>query len=201
MDEVHDFCVRVLGFGDAAAEVAREVTADGGRDRVELLAAAARACRARPDSEPVVEVPADDLAGAVAAELSAASARLPERQREALALREGLRLSHEQIAAIVGIEETAVAPLLARARLALRAVRRGGERASSCPDRDRALRVIARRQDSEPIAGEDDDWLLTHLGGCDGCSRDHAAMLEAAACYRAWTVASGVAAGGAGSGG
>ena len=61
-----------------------------------------------------------DLPENVAAEMAAATARLPERQREALALREALRLSHEQIGQVMGLEAAAVAPLLARARLRLR---------------------------------------------------------------------------------
>jgi hypothetical protein len=197
MDEVLEFCRRVLGAGasadDAVAE-ARSATTLGGR--VELLAAAARACRARADEKAGAAaanggppaVSGATLSEAVDAEMHAATSRLPERHREALALRESLRFSHDQVAKVMGIDAAAVAPLLARARLALREQRRGiTSGPGTCPDRDRALRSLARRQDSEPITGDDDEWLLTHLGTCEECDRAHGAMLEASVCYRAWS--------------
>ncbi|MGI8412437.1 MAG: sigma factor-like helix-turn-helix DNA-binding protein [Solirubrobacteraceae bacterium] len=195
MDEVHEFCRRVLGAGAAADEAALEARESTGAGRVEMLGAAGRACRARAaqrssegaaDAEPP-GAPAG-LLEAVSLELAQANARLPERQREALALRELLRLSYDQISKVIGIEGAALAPLLARARLRLRAQRRGVALpgGSDCGERDRALRVLARRQDSEPLSGEDDLWLLEHLGVCAQCSQAHAAMLEASACYRAW---------------
>jgi hypothetical protein len=199
MDEVHEFCRRVLGAGanaDQAVAEARATTTLGGR--VELLAAAARACRARAGEDDgnaaLVEAPgrrADaTLSAAVAAELEAATAKLPERHREALALRELLRLSHDQVARVMAIDAAAVAPLLARARLRLRDERRASAPAPSrCDERDRALRSLARRQDSEPLTGDDDEWLLGHLGSCAECDQAHAAMLEASFCYRAWSVA------------
>ena len=123
---------------------------------------------------------------AVAAEVGLATSRLPERHREALALRESLRLSHDQIAAVMAVDTAAVAPLLARARLRLREERRQAPVAlAGCEDRDRALRALARRQDSEPLTGDDDEWLFAHLGGCVECDQAHAAMLEASVCYRA----------------
>jgi hypothetical protein len=202
MDEVVEFCRRVLGAGvhaDEAIAEARSLTTPA--DRVATLAAAARACRVRADiaagSSNGGAAPngsadrgeaAVGLAEAVDAEMEAATAALPERHREALALRESLRLSHEQVAKVMGIDAAAVAPLLARARLALREQRRGaGTPAGACTDRDRALRSLARRQDSEPLTGDDDDWLLAHLGTCEECDRAHAAMLEASVCYRAWS--------------
>jgi hypothetical protein len=74
--------------------------------------------------------------------------------------------------------------------LALRARRRGvdEEPDASCEDRERALTLIVRRQDGEPVAKEDEDWLLEHLGSCEPCSRVHASMLEASVCYRAWRI-------------
>jgi hypothetical protein len=203
MDEVLEFCRRVLGAGahaDEAVAEARSLTTPG--DRVAMLAAAARACRVRADaaadarnggatrSNGNADGGQDSLglAAAVDAEMEAATARLPERHREALALRESLRLSHDQVARAMGIDAAAVAPLLARARLALREQRRGSPVGSgACADRDRALRSLARRQDSEPLTGDDDEWLFAHLGTCEECDRAHAAMLEASVCYRAWS--------------
>ena len=105
-----------------------------------------------------------------------------------LALRELLRLSYEQIGRVMVIDAAAVAPLLARSRLRLRAERRGsaGEATAGCPDSDRALRIMACRQDSEPLSHEDNEWLLAHLARCAECEMAHAAMLEASVCYRAW---------------
>ncbi len=193
MDEVLDFCVRVLGPVAAANTAAGDARATEAAERTELLAAAARACRARADH---VEAPdatsaPTSLAAAVAVEMADATSRLPERHREALALREALRLSHGQIAQAMGIEPAAVAPLLGRARLQLRAERRGGAIDASgppCGERERAWRLLALRQDSEPLGADDDAWLYGHLDGCEGCRRAHAAMLEASACYRAWRI-------------
>jgi Sigma-70, region 4 len=192
MDEMQEFCLRVLGDPELAAEAAGKARGGAGSDRIETLAAAARACRELAERAGQPPQPAgavgDGLSAAVARELALASAKLPERQREALALRELLGLSHRQLAAVMGIEATAVAPLLARARLRLRSERRGtaGEPSTECEGRERALRVLACRQDSEPVSSEDDAWLLEHLASCRGCEMAHAAMLEASVCYRAW---------------
>jgi hypothetical protein len=196
VDEVQEFCRRVLGPGPAADEAAAQARGVQTDDRVELLATAARACRARaerPDlSAAAVAEPASHaqhgLAEAVARELAGATAALPERQREGLALRELLRLSYEQIAQVMDIEQAAVAPLLARGRLRLRVERRGSALPTTapCDDGERALRLLALRQDSEPLSGDEDEWLLTHLSSCSACEVAHAAMLEASVCYRAW---------------
>ncbi|MDQ6606001.1 MAG: hypothetical protein M3Z06_05555, partial [Actinomycetota bacterium] len=158
------------------------------------LAHAARGCRERaglsgqaaPDAEP----PPPGLSAAVASELQAANARLPERHREAMALRELLGLHYDQIAAVTGLETAAVGPLLARARLRLRVELRGPLPLSGkvCTAQDRAIRLLAGRQDSEPVSSQDEGWLLAHLGDCEPCERAHAAMLEASVCYRGWWV-------------
>jgi hypothetical protein len=190
MDEVLEFCRRVLGADGPAEEAAETVRGRAGPNhgRVESLAAAARICRrSSPGGEPAADAPVpDSLTAAVAGELAAATARLPERHREALALRELLRLSHDQIAQAMEIDAAAVAPLLARARLRLRQERRGVSVEGGCDDADRALRVLARRQDSEPLSGDDDHWLHGHLLACATCNATHAAMIESSVCYRAW---------------
>jgi len=193
MDELHGFCVRILGHGEAAEAAARAGRDAARGDRVRGLAAAAAACReseaqrgpgtgAVPDADEP-----GSLAEAVARELAAATAQLPERQREALALRELLRLSHGEIALVLGLDASAVGPLLARARLRLRTALRGaGAPLEPCDERERALRTIALRVDGEPVSEADEDWLIEHLGHCVGCGRAHSAMLEASVCYRAW---------------
>jgi hypothetical protein len=128
------------------------------------------------------------LSVAVAEELAAACAQLAERHRETLALRELLGLTYAEIATVIRVEPAAVGSLLARARLRLRSTLRGPFPAADpgCEEIDRSLRALARRQDGEAMPAQESDWLLDHLGGCEQCSRAHAAMLEASACYRAW---------------
>jgi Sigma-70, region 4 len=194
MDEVREFCRRVLGAGELADQAAAQASAAASGDRMQVLASAAQVCREHAElgrnGQPEDQAGTDPLglAAAVANELALATAQLPERQREALALRELLGISHHEISQVMGIEPPAVAPLLARARLRLRSERRGteAEPGADCQQRDRALRVLACRQDSEPVSSEDDGWLLQHLATCEGCDMAHAAMLEASVCYRAW---------------
>lgn len=191
MDELHEFCARMLGEREAAAAVAQSTRQAGGADRLSQLAHAVKACRARSEDLPgptdAGPGPEGDLAAAVACELAAASARLPQRQREALALRELLGLSHQELADVIGVDPAAVAPLLARSRLRLRAELRGGALdVGDCPERDRTLRTVTLRQDGEAVATADDDWLVEHLGRCEGCGRAHSAMLEGSVCYRGW---------------
>ena len=188
-------CAVACCDGTDADEAAANAASAPTNDRIELLAAAARACRERGGMDngaapsEVGAAAGEGLSEAVARELAAATARLPERQREALALRELLRLSYEQIGHVMEIDRAAVAPLLARSRLRLRAERRGSAGdadTGTCEEHDRSLRLLASRQDSEPISQDDDEWLLTHLGECAVCGMAHAAMLEASVCYRAW---------------
>lgn len=189
MDEVRQLCVRLLGDGPAAARALQTASASGRSDRLELLRAAVAASRHgagddAPDQRPDA---GSDLASAVARELRDAVAQLSPAEREAMALRDLLGLSYSEMAAVLGAEPDRMAPLLASARVALRERLRGPSApAPPCAERDRAREAIARRQDGEPVATPDEDWLIDHLGHCRGCARVHAAMLEAAAGYRAW---------------
>jgi acyl dehydratase len=210
MDELRRFCIRMLGDGPAAvsaAEAAAAAAEDG--DRLATLQAAVLECHRVTNTEPgaAAEVAVTEgrpqpaarggtgLATAVARELAAATARLSAPEREVLALRDLLGLSYEEIAAVTGTEPDTVGPLLAGARLRLRQELRGsGTPSPECPERDRALRTIAARQDDEPVAAADAEWLVEHLGHCRGCAQVHAAMLEATACYRGWGAAEGAGA-------
>jgi hypothetical protein len=219
MDELDVFCARMLGDRQAGAAVARAAREAGGDDRLARLAHAVRDCRTHAQDRaeaagvagdadaPVAPVtdgdgptaPATDgrgLVEAVAAELASASARLSHQQREVLALRELLRLSHDQLALVTGVDRADIAPLLAWSRLRLRAELRGGAaREVQCPQHERALLISTLRQDREPVSSEEDDWLIDHLGHCADCSRAHAAMLEASVCYRGWRAPAPLAAG------
>jgi hypothetical protein len=84
------------------------------------------------------------------------------------------------------IDPAAVGPLLARARLRLREERRGARPAAgTCDEGERALRLLALRQDGEAADAQDADWLLAHIGDCEECGAAHGAMLEASVVYRA----------------
>jgi len=200
MDELRTFCVRMLGDEPAAAvvEQARAAGAADPADRLATLRAAVAACRqgAEAGADPIpppARAPVGegtDLAGAVARELAGATGRMAASEREALALRDLLGLSHEEIATVAGLSAPDVALLLARSRLELRTQLRGASApVPECPERERALRTIALRQDGEAVAPPDDEWLIEHLGHCAGCGQAHASMLEAVACYRAWDAA------------
>jgi DNA-directed RNA polymerase specialized sigma24 family protein len=202
MDDLARFCARMLGDGPAARTAAQAARAEGAGDRAAMLRAAVTAVRqgSEPASEPAPNAPAasdsgegerptdpDALPETIARELAAATAGLPLAEREALALRELLRLPHGAIAEATGMAPEHVALLLAQARLDLRTQLRGaGVAQPECDERERALRTLALRQDGEGVPGADDDWLIEHLGHCRGCRQAHAAMLEASACYRAW---------------
>lgn len=196
MDEVYEYCVRMLGAGAMAIHASHEAFVSGGSDRMDRMAGAVQACRSRAGEAAAAglagghgaDESAGTLADSVAREVADATAQLPADQQEALALRDLVGLSHHQIATVLQISPYAAGMLVARARLALRARRRGvaEEPDESCVDRERALTMIVRRQDREPLAEEDEDWVLAHLGSCEACSRVHAAMLEASVCYGAW---------------
>lgn len=196
MDEVYEYCVRMLGAGAVAIHASHEAFVKGGSDRIDRIAGAVQACRSRAGEEGSADAGIADgtgtgtLADSVAREVAQATAQLPADQREALALRDLVGLSHQQMALVLQISPYAAGMLVARARLAVRARRRGvdEEPDDSCEDRERALTLIVRRQDGEPVAKEDEDWMLEHLGSCEPCSRVHASMLEASVCYRAWRI-------------
>ncbi|MEZ5076933.1 MAG: sigma-70 family RNA polymerase sigma factor [Solirubrobacterales bacterium] len=123
-------------------------------------------------------------------EIQEANARLPERQREALALRELEEMSYDEIAAVMDLNRNSVAQLISRARISLRDELRHTMLASiaaSSPDCERALPLIATRDDGQLDPGsEDAAWLAAHLGGCETCGLATEAMQEAGASYRLW---------------
>ncbi len=123
-------------------------------------------------------------------EVAAANARLPERQREALALRELEEMSYDEIAAAMEMNRNSVAQLISRARINLRQELRGTALASvavSSPDCERALPLIAARDDCQLGADTADAaWLDAHMAGCDTCRVAREAMQEAGVSYRAW---------------
>jgi len=123
-------------------------------------------------------------------EIREANGRLPERQREALALRELEDLSYDEIAAVMDMNRNSVAQLISRARINLRDELRGTALTSvavSSPECERALPLIAMRDDGQLGEGSGDAaWLEAHLSGCERCQVATEAMQEAGASYRAW---------------
>jgi len=120
-------------------------------------------------------------------QIRAANETLPPRQREALALRELEELSYDEIAEIMGMNRNSVAQLISRARIGLRdGLRRTalGSIASTSPDCERALPLLALRQDG--ALGSNADWLARHLSACAICPARVAAMEEAGVAYRLW---------------
>jgi RNA polymerase sigma factor (sigma-70 family) len=119
-----------------------------------------------------------------------ANMRLPERQREALALRELEEFSYEEIAASTEMTPHSVAELICRARINLSDDLHGtalAAVAAPSPECERALPLIAAREDGQIEAGSSDDaWLDAHLAGCERCRLAVGAMQEAGASYRAW---------------
>ncbi len=119
-----------------------------------------------------------------------ANMRLPERQREALAMRELGELSYEEIAAGMEMTPESVAKLISRARLNLSGDLHGTALAvatAPSPECERALPLIAAREDGQLAAGSDDEiWLDTHLAGCERCELSVEAMRKAATSYREW---------------
>jgi len=123
------------------------------------------------------------------ADVREANGRLPERQREVLALRELEELSYDEIAEIMDMNRNAVAQLISRARINLRDELRGTALASiavSSPDCERALALIAMRQDRQLDDAGDRAWLAEHLAACDTCRVAQEAIQEAGISYRAW---------------
>jgi RNA polymerase sigma-70 factor (ECF subfamily) len=123
-------------------------------------------------------------------EVRDANTRLPARQREALALRELEELSYDEIAATMEMHPHSVAKLIYRARVNLSDELHGtalAAVAAPSPECERALSLIAAREDGQLEAGSDDNaWLDAHLTRCERCGLGVEAMKEAGASYRAW---------------
>lgn len=156
-----------------------------------LLTATRTACydlmkKRRPTrpSDPVAETAGEQE------EVRDANMHLPEHQREALALRGLEELSYDEIAAITETSHDSVAQLIARGRINLRDELCGtalATVAAPSPECERALPLVAAREDGQLEPGSADDvWLDAHLADCERCGLGVEAMREADASYRAW---------------
>jgi RNA polymerase sigma factor (sigma-70 family) len=118
-----------------------------------------------------------------------ASAQLPPRHREVLALREVAGRSYEEIGATMGISENAAAQLIFRARSKLREAMTAGAVASVVATTDEcetAQILLSRVQDGQPVEEEDRAWLEKHLDECGSCKTANRMLLEIGASYRLW---------------
>ena len=119
---------RELDFGAYLFTAARNASYDmiGKRKRAEPTdeipeKAARRRCRlARPAATPSDDPSASAMLERPAGRDPEANARLPERQREVLALRELEEMSYDEIAEIMEMNRNSVAQLISRARINLR---------------------------------------------------------------------------------
>lgn len=134
--------------------------------------------------------PGEPMPTTVHEDIRDANMRLPEHQREALALRELEQLPYGEIAAILETSPDSVAKLISRARINLSDDLHGTSLAAvAAPSAgcERALPLIAAREDGQLEAGSEDDARLeAHLAGCERCRLAVEAMREAGASYRAW---------------
>jgi RNA polymerase sigma factor (sigma-70 family) len=206
---IFNFCHRLLGSGDDAADATQEAfiavlrrppTLEGNEldFSAHLFVAARNAAhdtlggRRRGAPEPGDLDVDSERTGALTTlqgDVREANGRLPERQREVLALRELEGFSYDEIAAIMGSDRTSVAQLIARARIELRDELRGTALASiaaSSPDCERGQALIAMRQDRELDGAGDRAWLVEHLAACETCRSAQEAIQEAGISYRAW---------------
>lgn len=129
------------------------------------------------------------MLGALQEQVRAANARLPERQREVLVLRELEELSYDEIAEMMGMNRNSVAQLISRARIKLRDELRGSALAAvaaATPDDERAASLIAARMDGELADEADRDWLEDYLRDNERGRAMVECMLEAGTSYRAW---------------
>ena len=139
-----------------------------------------------PENDPERNV----LLDARTEEIRRANLTLPERQREALALKELDDLSYDEVAEIMGMNRNSVAQLISRARINLRGALRGEALAAiipNAPQCERAVPMIAAVEDGElDRDSADAEWLADHLVGCETCRLRREAMAEAGISYRAW---------------
>jgi len=186
---------RELSFAACLYTAARNASYDmiGRRERAEPVDAIPEPPSVGADGLVVGALDEDPERAALLAsfqeDVRAASARLGDRHREVLALRELDELSYDEIAGIMVMNGNSVAQLISRARIKLRDELRGSALAAiavSSPECERALALVSMRQDGQLRDAQDRAWLEAHLGACDTCRASVEAIEEAGVSYRVW---------------
>lgn len=139
------------------------------------------------DRDPTSDPELTALLGAQGEEVRAANARLAERHRLALALRELEGMGYAEIGRVLDLTPGAVGQLLARARMALRRELRleqvdAGALEPGCRAR---LGDIAALVDGE-LDPDRAHVLSRHMEGCAACRASRDAFEDAGRRYRAW---------------
>jgi DNA-directed RNA polymerase specialized sigma24 family protein len=186
---LHNFCRRVLGDGDDAADAAQDafLLALKEESAEDFGVVALRAARQTSFELLAAGRGADPRPGTG---LSAATGRLRPQQRAALALA-SQGLSYAELATVLGIGVEAVPALLARARLRLHDELHGTALAAAAvrsPDCEDVVPLLAAAADGQ-LDAVDAAWADPHVLRCPICPRTRRAMLEAAATYAAWSSA------------
>jgi len=160
---------------DRSARRARETPVD------EIVAAAG--VDASIDADPQLTA----VVGAQGDEVRAANARLPERHRLVLALRELEDMSYEDIGRVLDVTPGAVAQLLARARMALRRELRLQQVDAEALDPACRARLgdIGALIDGE-LNPDRAQVLTAHMAACAACQASRASFEQARVTYRAW---------------
>ncbi len=160
---------------DRSADRARETPSDG----LERAAGADPSLEADPQLSALIA----DQGSAV----RAANARLPERHRLALALRELEGMGYEDIGRVLDITPGAVAQLLVRARTALRRELRLGQVDAEAMDPGCRARLgeIGALIDGE-LDVDRSHVLTQHLALCPACREARESFEQARVSYRAW---------------
>ena len=185
---------RELDFGNYLLTAVRHASYDvmtraRRADPTDELPEAARPVGAAAAPPPEDEPDRNVLLAASQDEIRAANAALAPRQREALALRELEGLSYDEIAVLMAMNRNSVAQLISRARIALRSALRHTALHTIAPASkacEKALGLIAMRDDGQLKRSDDAGWLDAHLATCDRCVLGREAMAEAGASYRIW---------------
>lgn len=148
-------------------------------DEVERVAGADDSAEADPELTALIADQGSDV--------RAANARLPERHRLALALRELEDMSYEDIGRVLDITPGAVAQLLVRARNALRRELRLGQVNAEAMEAGCRARLgdIGALIDGE-LNADRAHVLTQHLALCPSCREARASFEQARVTYRAW---------------
>ena len=182
-----DLAGREVNLGAYLHRTARNLVYDHGSRRARERPTATIERDAGPDPTLAADPALSALASAQGADVRAANARLPERHRLVLALRELEGMSYAEIGRVLDITTGAVAQLLARARLALRRELRleqvDAERMDpACRAR---LGYIGMLMDGE-LPADRAHALSQHVSLCPTCRVSRAAFEDAQVRYRAW---------------